>query len=110
VTARGRVGRAALVWKVRYSPHAKADFRGMSLGVAESICGEVHAAANARPAHIQSDPNDPSFITIFAEGGFATVRVDARNRTFNVSRLVADGATDPGEALLDDPEPPPSSR
>ena len=100
----------ARVYTVTYSPQAEADFRRMSLEVAQNICREVHAAATGEPVHIQTDDKRPSLMTIFGDGGFASVRVDARGMAFNVSRLVADVPIDPGVALLDEPEPPPSSR
>jgi hypothetical protein len=105
VTARGRVA----IWTVRYSPEAHDDFQRMSFDVAYSICAEVHAAATGEPAHVRTDPNDPSLIAILAEGGFAVIRLDAHTQTFNVSRLVAEVPIDPAVALLDDPQPPPSS-
>jgi hypothetical protein len=98
-----------MIWTVKYARDAEEDFRKMNPDVAERICRAVQAVANARPSQIERVSDAPPLIRIPAEGGFATVRVDARKKVLNVSRLVAEVPFDPGVAFLDEPDPPPSS-
>jgi hypothetical protein len=91
---------------VKYARPCYGDVKRMRWEDAQRVCLAVEVYAKDGSGQIERiNPDDPSFVRVRTQGGYAVVRILADQ--LRVCRIYATQPLPPAVQFLDGPEPPP---